>query len=99
MELIKKDLDSELGELLPKKKIDKENEGYFDVEKKHIVIGEQLPKMYHLIYSVNKKTSQTYRKSLNAKTTMDYKVINPKTINLFKNQISVKFCVVLRKCA
>ena len=45
MELIRKDLDSELGELLPKKKLDKENEGYFDVEKKHIVIGEQLPKM------------------------------------------------------
>lgn len=87
MELIKKDLDSELGELLPKKKIDKENDGYFDVEKKHIVIGEQLPKMYHLSYSVNKKTSQTYRKSRNVKMTMDYKAISPKTISLFKNQI------------
>jgi len=45
MELIRKDLDSELAELIPKKKLDKENEGYFDVEKKHVVIGEQLPKM------------------------------------------------------
>jgi hypothetical protein len=31
IELIKKDLDSELGELPMKKRIEKENEGYFDV--------------------------------------------------------------------
>lgn len=32
--------------MFTKKKVEKENEGYYDVEKKHIVIGEQLPKMY-----------------------------------------------------
>lgn len=45
LDFIKKDLDTELSQILPKKKIDKENNGFFDVEKKHIVIGEQLPKM------------------------------------------------------
>lgn len=45
LELIRKDLDVQLPELPPKKKIDKENNGHFDIQKKHIVIGEQLPKM------------------------------------------------------
>jgi hypothetical protein len=45
LEIIRKDLDAELGELPIKKKIDKENNGFFDVDKKHVVIGEQLPKM------------------------------------------------------
>ena len=39
LEAIRRDLDNELGELPAKKKIDKENNGFFDVEKKHIVIG------------------------------------------------------------
>lgn len=45
LEIIRKDLDAELGELPIKKKIDKENNGFFDVDKKHVVIGEQLPNM------------------------------------------------------
>lgn len=52
--MIKKDLDGELPELPQKKKIQKENEGYFDVDKKHVVIGEQLPKMY-LLFKLDKK--------------------------------------------
>lgn len=39
LDLIRKDLDNELGELPARKKIDKENSGYFDVQKKHVVIG------------------------------------------------------------
>lgn len=34
-----------MGELPLPKKMEKENNGYFDVEKKHVVIGEQLPKI------------------------------------------------------
>lgn len=52
--MIKKDLDGELPDLPPKKKIQKENEGYFDVDKKHVVIGEQLPKMY-LFFDVDNR--------------------------------------------
>ena len=46
LDTIRRDLDIELGEYVSKKIVDKENSGFFDVEKKHIVIGEQLPKMY-----------------------------------------------------
>ena len=45
VDLIRKDLDGELGELPAKKKIEKENNGFFDVDKRHVVIGEQLPKL------------------------------------------------------
>ena len=48
LEVIRKDLDHELGEMPTKKNIDKENNGFFDVDKKHVVIGEQLPKMYFI---------------------------------------------------
>ena len=37
--MIQKDLNNELGELMVKKNVDKENNGFFDVDKKYVVIG------------------------------------------------------------
>ena len=58
LEAIRRDLEGELPELPVKKKVDKENNGYFDVEKKHVVIGEQLPKMYLMFNSDSKNLRQ-----------------------------------------
>ena len=47
----------------PKPEIEKENDEKYNIEAKHIVIGEQLPKMYLLFNIDNKKTKQLQRKT------------------------------------